>query len=242
MCARGAIRTGAGLVTVMTDSETAKLIHAASIESMTFSGGDVGEFLQKKSAALLGPGLPDTERAYNWVRTTVASIDIPLVIDASGLNAFAGRAKEINPGNRPRVITPHPGEMARLMDMETKDVVAKRVDVAREAARVCNSVVVLKGHQTLIADPEGHVNVNPTGNPGMASGGMGDVLGGMIAAFLARGVDPFDAACAAVYLHGFAGDLLKEEMGDTGLAALDLAERIPAAIQRLRGTDHAGQH
>ena len=234
MCARGAIRTGAGLVTVMTDSETAKLIHAASIESMTFSGGDVGEFLQKKSAALLGPGLPDTERAYNWVRTTVASIEVPLVIDASGLNAFAGRAKEINPGNRPRVITPHPGEMARLMGMETKDVVAKRVDVAREAARVCNSVVVLKGHQTLIADPEGHVNVNPTGNPGMASGGMGDVLGGMIAAFLARNVDAFDAACAAVYIHGFAGDLLKEEMGDTGLAAMDLAERIPLAMQRLR--------
>ena len=94
--------------------------------------------------------------------------------------------------------------------------------------------MVLKGHQTLIADPEGHVNVNPTGNPGMASGGMGDVLGGMIAAFLARDVDPFDAACAAVYIHGFAGDLLKEEMGDTGLAAIDLAERIPKAIQRLR--------
>ena len=105
--------------------------------------------------------------------------------------------------------------------------------IAREAARDCNCVVVLKGHQTLIADPEGHVNVNPTGNPGMATGGMGDVLGGMIAAFLARGVDPFDAACAAVYLHGFAGDLLKDEMGDTGLAALDLAERIPIAIKRL---------
>ncbi|MDQ6799340.1 MAG: NAD(P)H-hydrate dehydratase [Acidobacteriota bacterium] len=233
MCARGAIRTGAGLVTVMTDSETARLIHAASIESMTFSGS-LEEFLQKKSAVLIGPGLPDTERAYAWVRATVTSIDLPLVIDASALNAFAGRAKEINPHRRPRILTPHPGEMARLLGIETKDVVAARIDIARQAARDCNCVVVLKGHQTLIADPEGHVNVNPTGNPGMASGGMGDVLGGIIAAFIARDVDPFDAACAAVYIHGFAGDLLKEEMGDTGLAALDLAERIPKAIQRLR--------
>ena len=126
--------------------------------------------------------------------------------------------------------------MARLLGIETKDVVSARIDIARQAAKKCNCIVVLKGHQTLIADPEGHVNVNPTGNPGMASGGMGDVLGGIIAAFLARGVDPFDAACTAVYLHGFAGDLLKEEMGDTGLAALDLAERIPAAIQRLRNS------
>ena len=113
-------------------------------------------------------------------------------------------------------------------------VVANRVEVVREAARVTNSIVVLKGHQTLIADPEGHVSVNPTGNPGMASGGMGDVLGGMIAAFLARGVDGFDAAATAVYLHGYAGDMVKEEMGDTGMAAMDLANRIPLAIRRLR--------
>jgi hydroxyethylthiazole kinase-like uncharacterized protein yjeF len=200
---------------------------------MTFSGS-IEEFLQKKSAVLIGPGLPDTDRAYAWVRSTVAAIELPLVIDASALNAFAGHAKEINPQRRPRIITPHPGEMARLLEIETKDVVAARIEIARRAARDCNCIVVLKGHQTLIADPEGHVNVNPTGNPGMASGGMGDVLGGIIAAFVARGVDPFDAACAAVYIHGFAGDLLKEEMGDIGLAALDLAERIPKAIQRLR--------
>jgi len=234
MGARGAIRTGAGLVTVMTDAETAKLVHSASIESMTYLGGDVNEFVQKKSAVLIGPGLPDTDRAYNWIRATVASIELPMVIDASALNAFAGRAGELNPQGRPRVITPHPGEIARLLEIETRDVNAKRVDIARQAARDSKCIVVLKGHQTLVADPEGHVNVNPTGNPGMASGGMGDVLGGMIAAFLARDVDPFDAACAAVYIHGFAGDLLKEEMGDTGLAAIDLAERIPTAIQRLR--------
>jgi NAD(P)H-hydrate epimerase len=243
MCARGAIRTGAGLVTVATDPETARVVNAGSVESMTFpiekawSRPEVTTFLGGKDAVLVGPGLGDDEESYGFVRDIIAGIEQPLVIDASALNAFAGRAKEINPRRRPRIITPHPGEMARLLGVKTREVVGNRVEVVREAARICDCVVVLKGHQTLIADSEGHVNVNPTGNPGMASGGMGDVLGGMIAAFLARGIDPFDAACAAVYLHGYAGDLLKEEMGDTGLAAMDLAERIPLAIQRLRASD-----
>jgi len=170
------------------------------------------------------------------VRDLVTRIEQPLVIDASGLNAYGARAADINPHSRPRVLTPHPGELARLLggDRDAKSINADRIAAVREAARITKSVVVLKGHQTLVADPEGHVNVNPTGNPGMASGGMGDVLGGIIVALLARGVDPFEAACAGVYLHGFAGDLLKEEMGDTGLAANDLAERLPNAIKALR--------
>ena len=236
MCARGAIRTGAGLVTVMTDPETAKLVHSASTESMTFSGGDVAEFLKNKTAVLIGPGLPDTDRAYTWVRATVANVELPMIIDASALNAFAGRLAEINPSGRPRVITPHPGELARLTAAETKAINDDRIGAARDAARTANCVVVLKGYQTVIAEPDGRVFVNPTGNPGMASGGMGDVLSGMVAAFLARGEDPADAACAAVYLHGVAGDMLKEEFGDTGLAAMDLAERVPRAIQRVRGS------
>jgi NAD(P)H-hydrate epimerase len=246
MSARGAIRMGAGLVTVMTDPDTAKLVHAGSIESMThvapgFSRADPAEaashlrdFLDNKSAALLGPGLPDGEDAYETTRAMVTAIDLPLVIDASGLNAFAGRASELNPRGLPRVITPHPGELARILGTNTKSIGADRIAAAREAARACNCVVVLKGYQTLVAEPDGHVFVNPTGNPGMASGGMGDVLGGMIAALLARGSDPLDAACAGVYLHGLAGDILRDEMGDTGLAAMDLADRVPRAIQRLR--------
>ena len=238
MCARGAIRTGAGLVTVVTDLDAAALVNAGSIESMTFPlvaldrnvVPQVLELLKTKDAVLVGPGLRDVDDSYAFVRELVARIALPLVIDASGLNAFSGRAAEV----RASVITPHPGELARLLDRSTKEINEHRIEAAREAARLCKCVVVLKGHHTLVADPEGHVNVNPTGNPGMASGGMGDVLAGMTAALLGRGVDPFDAACTAVYLHGFAGDLLAEEMGDTGLAAMDLAERIPAAIQKLR--------
>jgi NAD(P)H-hydrate epimerase len=233
LAARGAIRSGAGLVTVATDIETAKLVNAGSIESMTFSG-DVLEFIDGKDAVLIGPGLADDESSYARIRQVVAKIELPLVIDASALNAFGSRASELNPERRPRVITPHPGELARVLETTAKEINAHRIDAAREAAHATGCIVVLKGFQSLIAEPDGHVNVNPTGNPGMASGGMGDVLGGMIAALLARGIDPFDAAIAAVYLHGFAGDMLKDEMGDIGLAALDLAERIPLAIKRLR--------
>jgi hydroxyethylthiazole kinase-like uncharacterized protein yjeF len=234
LCARGAIRTGAGLVTVMTDADTAKLVHANSVESMTHSDTNLDAFLRNKSAVLLGPGLRDDENAYTNTRAMAAAIELPLILDASGLNAFAGRAHELNPRALPRVITPHPGELARILGTDAATINADRIGAAREAARACNCVVVLKGFQSLVAEPDGHVFVNPTGNPGMASGGMGDVLAGMIAALLARDIDPLDAACTAVYLHGFAGDLLRDEMGDTGLAAMDLADRIPMAIQRIR--------
>jgi hydroxyethylthiazole kinase-like uncharacterized protein yjeF len=234
LCARGAIRSGAGLVTVMTDETTAKLVHVGSIESMTWSGGTLEEFLGNKSAVLIGPGLRDDEEAYEETRAIVNAVELPLIVDASALNAFAGRAGELNPRGLPRVITPHPGELARLLSTDTEAIARDRIGVAREAAKRTNCVVVLKGYQSLVAEPDGHVWVNPTGNPGMASGGMGDVLAGMIAALLARDTDPLDAACTAVYLHGLAGDLLRDEMGDIGLAAIDLAERIPMAIQRTR--------
>jgi NAD(P)H-hydrate epimerase len=233
---RGAIRTGAGLVSVMTDGETAKLVHAGSVESMTYSGGDVRYFLQAKTAALIGPGLRDDDDAYAQTRELVAAIDLPLVIDASGLNAFASHIDELNPRGLARVITPHPGELARLVGSDAAAINADRIGAAREAARLTRCVVVLKGHQTLVAEPDGHVYVNPTGNPGMASGGIGDVLSGIIAALLARGADPLDAARAAVYLHGLAGDIVAERLGDTGLAAMDVAEAVPLAIQRVRGT------
>jgi hydroxyethylthiazole kinase-like uncharacterized protein yjeF len=235
LCARGAIRTGAGLVSVMTDADTARLVHAGSIESMTYSGDDLQEFLANKTAVLIGPGLADDERAWKHTRALVEKIELPLVIDASGLNAYTSRAAELNPRGLPRVITPHPGELARLLDTDSASINADRISAVREAARISQCVVVLKGYQSLIAEPDGHVFVNPTGNPGMASGGMGDVLAGMIAALLARGTDALDAACAAVYLHGLAGDILKEQHGDTGLTAMDLADHIPAAIQRNRG-------
>ena len=234
LCARGAVRMGAGLVSVMTDPDTARLVHGGSIESMTYSGTDLREFLSNKSAAVLGPGLPDSDGAHATTRTLAAAIDLPLVIDASALNAFAGRIGELNPRGLARVITPHPGELARLLDSSAQRINDDRIGAARAAARASNCVVVLKGHQTLVAEHDGHVHVNPTGNPGMASGGMGDVLAGMIGALLARDMDPVDAACTGVFLHGLAGDLLADEMGDSGLTASDLADRVPRAVLSVR--------
>ena len=239
MAARGAVRTGAGLVTVATDEASAAVVHAGSVEAMThhYTIGDVERLLpvfEGKTAAIVGPGLRDDEECYAFVRALASRIDIPLLIDASALNAFAGRQAEINPNGRPRVITPHPGELARVMQMDKDEIARDRISAARAAARACHCIVVLKGHQTLIAEPDGHVWVNPTGNPGMASGGMGDVLSGMIGALLARNLDALDAAVVGVYLHGLAGDILRDEMGDTGLAASDLAEKVPYAIQRVR--------
>lgn len=242
LSARAAIRGGAGLVTVLTDRETARIVDSASIESMTlaieYDAAAVARVLDPFSAVVLGPGLPDDEESYCFVRKLVPLIGKPLLIDASGLNAFAGRADELaDEGGSVRVITPHPGELARLLRMDTAEVNRRRFDVAAEAAVRTRCIVVLKGHQTIVADPGGSVSVNPTGNPGMASGGMGDVLSGLLGALLARSSDAYEASRAAVYVHGLAGDLLRDETCDIGLAAADLADALPRAVRKLRGDE-----
>ncbi len=174
------------------------------------------------------------KRGYAFLRELLPRIEIPTVVDASALNAFRGRIGDLAREGSTRILTPHPGELARLIERDVEEILDDRVGAARAAAGRSKSVVVLKGNQTLVASPDGEVRVNPTGNPGMASGGMGDVLSGMIGALLAQGSEPAEAAAAAVWLHGFAGDLLAEESADIGLAARDLAESIPRAIGKLR--------
>jgi NAD(P)H-hydrate epimerase len=241
LAARGAIRGGAGLVTVVTDRETAAIVDAITLESMTLhvaleSGSlqPILDFVSTKDAVIVGPGLPDDEASYAAIRALVARIEIPCVLDATAVNAFQGRAIEMNRGGRPQLLTPHPGELARLLGTTTAAIQDDRVAAARNAARATGCVVVLKGHQTLVANPDGIVTVNPTGNPGMATGGMGDVLAGAIGALLARGLDPFEAARAGVFLHGLAGDLARDAKSDTGLAANDVAEMLPLAVEELR--------
>ncbi|HEY0590674.1 MAG TPA: NAD(P)H-hydrate dehydratase [Thermoanaerobaculia bacterium] len=241
LAARGAIRAGAGLVTVLTDVATANIVDAASAESMTYhifrtrSGIDrILAALKEKDAVVLGPGLPDDDEGYAFVRDLLPRIELPTIVDASALNAFRGAIQDLASDETPRVLTPHPGELARLVGVGVGEILDDRVGAARAAAARAKAVVVLKGHQTLVATPDGEVRVNPTGNAGMASGGMGDVLSGMIGALLAQGADPAEAAAAAVWLHGFTGDLLAEETADIGLAARDLAEAIPRAIGKMR--------
>jgi NAD(P)H-hydrate epimerase len=162
-----------------------------------------------------------------------------MVLDADGLNAFEGRAAELNGKGRSLVITPHPGEMARLAGSTTAAVQRDRLEVARSFAREHGVIVVLKGHRTLIAHPDGTVWVNTTGNPGMATGGTGDILTGMAAGFIAQNPKSvfeavIAAVIAAVHLHGLAGDVAREIMGEQSLVATDLLQALPEAFRRVR--------
>ncbi|HXO18733.1 MAG TPA: NAD(P)H-hydrate dehydratase, partial [Thermoanaerobaculia bacterium] len=194
-----------------------------------------------KSALALGPGLgqePETAEAIRRLVRQAAELGVPLVVDADGLNAFAGRARELGEclEGRPAMLTPHPGELARLLGTTAAEVQADRLEAARRAAAETRAVVVLKGRLTLVAAPSGEVHANPTGNAGMASGGSGDVLTGILAALLGQGLDPLTAARLGVYLHGLAGDLAVEASGLAAypiLAAGDLVESLPAAFARL---------
>jgi NAD(P)H-hydrate epimerase len=240
LAARGALRTGSGLVTIVTDPKTAAIIDSVSIESMTFPVSQseldtICGFVAKMDAALVGPGLPDDEDGYSFIRGLVDRVDIPLVLDATAVNAFKGDPAAINPRGRARAITPHPGELSRLIGRPASEINERRLEVAMETAMVSRCVVLLKGHQTIIAAPDGRTAVNPTGNPGMATGGMGDVLSGILVSLLGQGADLYAATCAAAYIHGLAGDLLRAESSEIGMLARDVADRVPAAIERIRG-------
>jgi NAD(P)H-hydrate epimerase len=193
-----------------------------------------------KSVLALGPGLGQEEETAEAIRRIALEAGVPLVLDADGINAFAGRAGDLQSrGGRglETVLTPHPGELGRLLGIPTADVEADRLGSVRRAAAGTGAVVVLKGYRTLVATPEGEINVNPTGNPGMASGGTGDVLTGLIAGLIAQGLEALDAALLGVYLHGLAGDLAVVEAGEVGLTAGDLIAYLPAAFQELSEND-----
>ena len=182
----------------------------------------------------IGPGLGQGPATQRFVTALVDRATMPLVIDADGLNAFTAHPDRLaGREGRDVIITPHPGEMARLVGMSTEEVQASRLEIARNFAIAHHVYVVLKGHRTLIATPDGKVFINPTGNPGMATGGTGDVLTGMIAAWLAQLLDAEAACKVAVYLHGMAGDLADADEGEVAMTATDLAGHLGDAILEL---------
>ena len=182
----------------------------------------------------IGPGISRHAETSEFVRTVVRKYSTPIVLDADGLNAFEGVADQLNGKGRALVITPHPGEMARLTGLSVPQVQRDRVGIARSFAREHQLIVVLKGHRTLIAQPDGEVWVNTTGNPGMATGGTGDILTGMVAGMMAQHPSQIlDAVTSAVYLHGRAGDVACETMGEHSLVATDLIEALPEAFRRV---------
>src|SRR5581483_5908335 len=195
--------------------------------------GRMDQLVEHKTVLAIGPGISRQADTAEFVRTVVTKYKIPKVLDADGLNAFEGRAAELRAGDL--VITPHPGEMSLLTGLSIPEIQKDRVNVARNFAREHGVIVVLKGHRTLVAKPDGEVWVNTTGNPGMATGGTGDILTGMVAGMMAQHKNRVtEAVCAAVYLHGVAGDVACESVGEQSLVATDLVRALPEAMRRVR--------
>jgi NAD(P)H-hydrate epimerase len=190
-----------------------------------------------KSVLAVGPGISRFPETSALVRTLVSKSEVSIVLDADGLNAFEGRTNELSGKGRLLVITPHPGEMARLAGCSTADVQKDRLGVARRFARERELIVVLKGHRTLVVQPNGEAWVNTTGNPGMSTGGTGDILTGMVAAMIAQNPnEALLAVCAAVHLHGLAGDVMLESVGEHSMVATDLLRGLPEAFWRAQKT------
>lgn len=239
LAARGAIRGGAGLVTVFTDSETAGIVDTVSVESMSQTVDwdvpveDIVSQLGRSNAVLIGPGLIDDETSWKRIRSLVERIELPLVADAGAINAFSGNPRGLR-GSFPRILTPHPGELARLLGVESSYVSDHRLECARDAAGETGCIVVLKGSGTIVAAPDGRTAVSAAGSPALGTGGTGDVLGGVAVALLARRIETFRAACVAVWLHARAGELIAARLGDSGLTATELADTIPLALRSAR--------
>ncbi len=242
LCAQAATRAGAGLVYLGCPRSLNGILEEKCTEAMTVPLAETPEgslsqecltevlgLSARSEVVALGPGLSQSPDTATFVQQAVKSIPAALVIDADGLNCLAGHAGTLAERSAPTVITPHPGELGRLLDMTVDGVQENRVDAARRAAEATGAVVVLKGAATVTAEPGGEVWVNRTGNSGMAGGGMGDVLTGIIAAFLAGGAEPVSAAAAGVYYHGLAADIAAQE-GKRGLIAGDLLWSLQEAL------------
>jgi NAD(P)H-hydrate epimerase len=248
MAGMAALRAGAGLVTVATAKSALSNVAGFAAELMTeplpesdtggigvasAKSGRLQQLASTMTVVAIGPGIGRHPETVEFVHEAVRTLKCPLVIDADGLNAFDSKTELLDGSKRSLVLTPHPGEMARLAGISTKAVQADRLNVARTFAREHKLVLVLKGSLTVIALPDGTAWVNPTGNPGMATGGTGDILTGMTAGTLAQMPnDPARAAVAAAYLHGLAGDVAAEAMGEHSLVATDLLTGLPAAFRQ----------
>jgi len=244
LAAQAALRTGAGLVTVGVPASLNPILEVKLTEAMTLPLPEVpgeavlgaaalpviGDFAAGKAALALGPGLGTHSETVRLVQDLVTQTTLPTVIDADGLNALAANPACLGQASAPLILTPHPGEMARLTGLSTGHIQAHRLEVAGQLAHDHGVIVVLKGNQTIIAAPDVRLTINSTGNPALATGGTGDVLTGMIVGFLAQGLAPYDAARVAVYLHGLAADLWVQTQGQAGLLAGELSDGLPALI------------
>jgi hydroxyethylthiazole kinase-like uncharacterized protein yjeF len=247
LTALGALRVGTGLVTVgipkslnpimeekLTEAMTEPL---PETENSTLGRESIESALKlmsaRKTALAIGPGISTTQDTAQFLYEILKSSSIPIVVDADGITLIAQNPKILKELKTPLIITPHPGEMSRLIGKTGEEVQKNRIGVARDFSTMYNVYTVLKGARTVISTPDGRVFINPTGNPGMASGGMGDVLTGVIGGFLAQGYNPTDACTLGVFAHGLAGDLVARKKGEAGIIAGDVTDILPEALREI---------
>jgi ADP-dependent NAD(P)H-hydrate dehydratase / NAD(P)H-hydrate epimerase len=246
LCSRASLRAGCGLTRLIVAESLLAAANSMTLEVICRPGAgspagtlslDAMETIVKETsrarALAVGPGLTTGPEITALVAALIPAVDCPMVIDADALNILASHLEILDGLRAPAVLTPHPGEMARLMGVTPADVQADRIGMARRLSRERNVVVVLKGAWTVVAEPSGSILLNSTGNAGLATAGTGDVLTGTIAGLLAQGLAPFEAAGCGVYLHGLAGDQVAALKGDAGLMASDLLDELPRARARV---------
>jgi ADP-dependent NAD(P)H-hydrate dehydratase / NAD(P)H-hydrate epimerase len=247
MASEAAMRAGAGYVTALVPESLNVIFESRLLEVMTVPMPDVGGVLglrgveealartMRAQSLVLGPGLGREPESQEFARELAGRAQLPLLLDADGLNAHAGALDALGARAAPTVMTPHAGELGRLLEVDSGEVQARRLASVRRAAATAGAIVVLKGDDTLVAEPSGRVGVSRGGAPALATAGTGDVLSGVIGAYLAKSMDPFHAACAGVFVHAAAGRLAAHEIGAEGVIAGDVIELLPRALPQSAG-------
>ncbi|MBD3289319.1 NAD(P)H-hydrate dehydratase [candidate division KSB1 bacterium] len=249
LTARSTLQVGAGLTKLGIPESLNTILEQKLTEVMTIplsetdrqsvslrANNDIGDLLDWADIIAMGPGLTTHEETVEFVKWILQNADKPLVLDADGLNALRGAAHLLKTYKNELVITPHPGELSRLIDKSISDIVTDRINVLREIYKEMNAVIVLKGAPTTVIDKDGAIYINSTGNPGLATGGTGDVLTGIIAGLWAQGLSAIDAAICGVYIQGLSGDLAADELSEMAMTAGDLNAFLPDAIRLLENS------
>jgi hydroxyethylthiazole kinase-like uncharacterized protein yjeF len=246
LTSQAAILSGSGLVTLAVGKTIYPIMAVKLTEVMVkpffetkdyslslLAEKELVNFSERCDCVAIGPGISQNKETQGLVKSLLSKIGKPIVLDADGINAFVGHTDSLKTATAPLILTPHVGEMARLLDKDIDEVKNNRKDIALEFAHKYNIVLALKGHETIVAGPDGAIYVNTTGNVGMATGGTGDVLTGIIASFAGQGMDAFSAAAAGVYFHGLAGDIAVKEKGVLSLIATDLLNKLPEVLRTI---------
>lgn len=246
LTSQAAVLSGSGLVTLAAGKSLYLIMAVKLTEVMVrpffetkdyslslLAEKDLINFSERCGSIAIGPGISQNKETLNLVRNLVTKLTKPIILDADGINAFVGHSETLKKAQGKLVLTPHTGEMARLIEKNIDEVKKNRNDIALKFANEYNVILVLKGHNTIVANPKGEFYINETGNAGMATGGVGDILTGIIASFVGQGLDAYTASILGVYFHGLAGDLAVKEKGVLSLIATDLLNKLPEVLKTL---------